>query len=194
MSKEILKYYRISPLNNAGGSSMDILSNEMESQPEDKVLRVVGMGEMILSNDPQEVLITYALGSCLGVTVYDPMIHVGGMIHAMIPLSKNDLEKSQKRPTMFVDTGVTLLLQKIYEMGAARDRLIVKVAGGAKILDVQSFFNIGDRNYTVLRKVLWKNSLLIQSEEVGGFIPRTMTIDIATGTVWLKTAASYREL
>lgn len=159
-----------------------------------RVIINVGMGEMEISARPEVILTTYSLGSCVGVTVYDPRVQVGGMIHCMLPLSKADTRKSDDRPEMYVDTGVTMLLQGVFNLGAVRDRLIVKVAGASRILDQGGYFKIGERNYAVLRKVLWKNNLLITADETGGSKPRTMSLEIATGRTWIRSGDELWEI
>ncbi|HPO14514.1 MAG TPA: chemotaxis protein CheD, partial [Candidatus Hydrogenedentes bacterium] len=112
---------------------------------------------MRIADQPDDVLVTYSLGSCVGLTLYDPVLRIGGMIHCMLPLSKIDPVKAAQVPEMFTDTGVPRLIQTMLDRGAPMRRLVAKVAGAAKLLDEQGTFNIGERNFTVLRKVLWKN-------------------------------------
>ena len=156
--------------------------------------RIVGISEMIVSRDPKDILITYSLGSCIGVTVYDPETRVGGLIHCMLPLSKIDTEKARKMPCMFVDTGIPALLNRMFEKGAERNRLITKVAGASQLMDEKKIFKIGERNYAVLRKLLWKNNILIEAEDVGGQISRTVTLEIATGRTTIKSKGKEWEL
>ena len=155
---------------------------------------VVGISEMITSSQEGDTLVTYSLGSCIGVTVYDPVVRVGGMIHCMLPLSKIDQQKAQKIPAMFVDTGIPSLFESAYRLGAQKERIILKVAGASRILDEKGTFKIGDRNYATLRKILWKNNILIASEDVGGAIPRTMHLDIDTGLVTIKSRGNISKL
>lgn len=155
---------------------------------------VVGISEKIVSNDPADVLITYSLGSCVGVSIYDPEVGVGGLIHCMLPLSKTDPQKAKTNPEMFTDTGIASLLEAVYARGGRRKNLIVKVAGGASPLKKCASFNIGSRNYTVLRKIMWKNNILITREDVGGTKPRTMSLFIDEGKTTLKTAGQEIEL
>lgn len=154
----------------------------------------IGISEMFVSDDPEDVLVTYSLGSCVGLILYDPVVKVGGMIHCMLPLSKTDKAKAEKTPAMFVDTGVPELIQAVFDLGAQRKRLIAKVAGGAKILDEQGMFKIGERNHTVLRKVLWKNNILIDGEDVGGTKARTLYLHIADGAAYVKSAGEKNDL
>ncbi|HDR04731.1 MAG TPA: chemotaxis protein CheD [Candidatus Marinimicrobia bacterium] len=155
---------------------------------------VVGIGDLKLSSDTEDTIITYSLGSCIGLTLYDPINQVGGMIHCMLPLSKQDPEKARRNPYMFTDSGVQSMIQQLFDLGASRKNLIAKVAGGAKLLDAKGLFRIGERNYTVLRKVLWKNDILIAAEDVGESKSRTMVLDMATGKTYLRTARMEMEL
>jgi chemotaxis protein CheD len=147
---------------------------------------VVGVADMKVSNRAEDTIVTYSLGSCLGVTVYDPAKQVGGLVHCMLPFSTIDPVKAKTKPEMFTDTGVANLLKKILEMGGEKKSLVVKVAGAAKLLDSKGIFKIGERNYEVLLKVLAKNGLSIAGEEVGGTIARTMYLDVGTGRTTLK--------
>lgn len=158
------------------------------------MLQTVSVSEMQISNTPTDVLVTYSLGSCAGLSLYDPAAEVGGLIHCMLPLSKIDREKAKANPQMFVDTGVPDLLQKMFNLGAQRKRIIAKVAGCAQLLDEKKLFRIGERNYTVLRKVLWKNDILIAAEDIGGSIPRTMFLYMETGVTILKVRGQEVEL
>lgn len=148
----------------------------------------VDIADMKVSNNPEDVLVTYALGSCIGVAVYDPQACVGGLIHCQLPLSKMNPEKAAANPYLFTDTGVAELLRTVFSMGAQKSRLIVKVAGGSNLLDEKGTFKIGERNYTVLRKILWKNGILIKAESVGGSISRTMQLFMSDGTITIKSS------
>jgi len=147
---------------------------------------VVGIADMKVSNDPDVILVTHALGSCIGLAVYDPVVKVGGLLHYMLPESRINPKKAKENPFMFADTGIPLLFKTCYRYGAIKQRMIVKVAGGAQVMDEKGQFNIGQRNYVALRKIFWKNGVLIQAEDVGGFVNRTMELDIETGEVRLK--------
>ena len=155
---------------------------------------IVGISEMAVSDRADDVLITYSLGSCLGVTFYDPIQRVGGMIHCMLPLSQIDLAKAKETPCMFVDTGVVKLLQEMFNHGCKKSSMIVRVAGASAVLDSKGLFKIGERNYTVFRKILWKNSMLIKADDVGGNISRTIRLEIGTGRFIIKSGGEEREL
>ncbi len=148
----------------------------------------IGIADMKVSSNEGDTLITYALGSCLGITVYDPVAKVGGLLHIMLPLSTVNPEKAKDNPWMFVDTGVPDLFRACYKAGARKERLVLKVAGGAstQLNDDGDHFQIGKRNFLMLRKLLWKNNVLIDASDVGERYSRTMSLDIATGAVVLK--------
>ncbi|TBV82285.1 MAG: chemotaxis protein CheD [Desulfobulbaceae bacterium] len=148
---------------------------------------VVGISDMKVSNNPDDTLITYALGSCIGVAIWDPVTKVAGMLHYMLPDSALSQEKAQARPFMFADTGIPLLFKETYKYGAVKSRLIIKVAGGGQIMDSPDIFNIGKRNHTVLRKIFWKNKIMVAKEDVGGSSNRTISIAVESGLTILKT-------
>jgi chemotaxis protein CheD len=151
---------------------------------------IVGVADMKLSNDPNAVLVTYSLGSCIGIGIYDPMAKVGGLLHYMLPESNLDQAKADKNPFMFGDTGIPLLFKGAYQIGAKKNRLKVIVVGGAEILDQKGFFNIGKRNHTILRKLFWKNNVMTDFEDVGGCVNRTIKMEVKGGTTWLKTSGN----
>jgi chemotaxis protein CheD len=147
---------------------------------------VVGVADMKVSNQQSEVLVTHALGSCIGVAIYDPAAKVGGILHFMLPDSNLDTGKAQEHPYMFADTGLPLLFRECYRLGAQKSRLRVKVTGGSQVLGNREFFQIGRRNYAALRKIFLKNNVLINNEDVGGTKARTLFLEVATGNVWIK--------
>lgn len=155
---------------------------------------VVDIAEHVVSRTTDDYLITYALGSCIAVIVYDPVQVAGGMIHYMLPLSSTNPEKAKSKPAMFADTGVPLLFHSMYELGCKKSDLIVKVAGGGQLYDDHGTFEIGKRNITVLRRMLWKTNVLIASEDVGGQKSRTVTLDIGTGRCVVKSQNEELEL
>lgn len=148
----------------------------------------VDIADMKVTREQGDILVTYSLGSCVGLSLYDPVVGVGGMIHCMLPLSSIDPEKANLRPFMFVDTGVTALLTSLFGMGAQRQHIVAKVAGAGSPLGQEETFRIGQRNYTILRKLLWKNNILINSEDVGGSKARTMYLYMQDGRTTVKSA------
>jgi len=148
---------------------------------------VVDIADLAVSKDPNATLITYSLGSCIGVAIWDPVARVGGMLHYMLPDSTLSPDKAASSPAMFADTGIPKLFRAAYELGATKQRLVVKIAGGAQLLDDHGTFNIGKRNYLALRKIFWKNGVMIAAEDVGGAISRTLRLHVGTGVVSIKS-------
>ena len=149
---------------------------------------IVGVSDMKVSNDPEAVLVTYSLGSCIGVTIYDAVAKVGGLLHYLLPESKLSPEKAVKNPYMFADTGIPALFKAAYELGAKKQRMKVIVAGGSQVMDQAGFFNIGKRNDIALRKMFHKNNVLIDYRDVGGIVNRTVKLEVTTGHAWIKVS------
>lgn len=148
---------------------------------------IVGVGDCQVSSDKSTCLITYALGSCIALAVYDPVTHVGGLLHFMLPESKLDCEKAERNPYMFADTGIPALFHRIYSLGGEKKRLRVMTAGGAQVLG-SDLFQIGKRNQLAVKKILWRAGVLVHHEEIGGEASRTIRMEIDSGRVFMKTA------
>jgi len=156
--------------------------------------QVIDIADFQVTDERRNTLVTYSLGSCIGIAIWDPQAYVGGMVHYMLPESSLAPEKAARQPAMFADTGIPALFRAAYELGAAKSRLIVKVAGGSNLLDDNGTFNIGRRNYVSLRKIFWKNGVLISAEHVGGSTSRTLRLQVGTGRVTVKTRDGEVEL
>ncbi|HET6491101.1 MAG TPA: chemotaxis protein CheD [Syntrophales bacterium] len=154
---------------------------------------VVGISDLKVSNNPADAMITYALGSCIAVAVYDPVAKVGGLLHFMLPDSTLDADKAKDAPAMFADTGIPLLFKSCYKLGADKKRMVVKVAGGASILDESNFFRIGQKNIMAMRKLFWNNNVLIDAEDTGKNFNRTVRLELSTGKVSIKRAGGQME-
>jgi len=154
----------------------------------------IGIAEMQVSRDPEDILVTHALGSCVGITIHDPVARVGGILHYMLPLSSLDHDKAQKNPFMFGDTGIPEFFKRAYGAGATKEHLRVCMAGGASVIQDMHRFDIGDRNVVIARKLFWKNAILIAGEQVGGTIPRTLFLDMATGSTWFTSGRDRVDL
>ncbi len=156
--------------------------------------KVVSIADLQVCDDPRTTLVTYSLGSCIGVVIWDPKVRVGGMLHYMLPDSSISPDKVNTHPDMFADTGIPRLFRAAYELGAAKKNLNVKIAGGSQLLDDQGAFNIGKRNYVMLRKLFWKNGVLIDAEHIGGSLSRTLRLHIDTGRVTVTSRGQETEL
>ena len=143
---------------------------------------IVGVADMKTGSEEAGLIATHALGSCIGLTAYDPIAKVGGMLHYMLATPR-EKEKARKNPYMYALSGIPALFRSVYEIGGQKERLVVCAAGGAEILDDQAGFSIGKRNHTILRKLFWKNGIVLHGEDCGGHVARHMSLDLQTGTV-----------
>ncbi len=146
---------------------------------------VVGVGDCKVSKDPEDCLVTYALGSCIAIVIHDPAAQVAGLLHYLLPDSSIDPAKAARNPYMFADTGIPALFHLAYGLGAKKSRLRVTVAGGAQVL-ASEFFNIGKRNQLAMKKILWRAGVLIHHEETGGEQSRTIRMDARSGKTFIK--------
>lgn len=146
----------------------------------------VGVGEYAASKT--NTIKTMALGSCVAVVLLDTQNRSVGMLHVALPESSINKKRAAERPGMFADTGIPKLLDEMKTLGYnGQKKLIVKLAGGASIMDPNNTFNIGKRNILSVKKVLWRYELGAIAEDVGGSISRTVTVDIKTGKVLISS-------
>jgi len=152
------------------------------------VKRIVEIADMIISSDPNDILITYALGSCLGITVYAAKFKVGALLHVMLPQSSIDPKRSLKNPFMFIDTGLEKVFEEFKKRGVSFKNMTVKVAGGASFKNAgeNDLFEIGRRNFNMLQKILLEKGVFLNAYDIGGTITRNISIDINSGDVLVK--------
>ena len=155
---------------------------------------VVGMADCRVGDAPGQVLATYALGSCIGLAIHDAAAGVGGLLHFMLPDSGIDRGRGRDNPWMFADTGIPLMLERVFARGASKRRLTVRAAGGASMMDPDNIFDIGRRNYLAMRKILWKAGVMVHGEAVGGARSRTVRLEIGSGKFLIQEAGEVREL
>ena len=155
---------------------------------------IVNVSDARVSGSPSDMLVTYSLGSCIGVCLYDPGTNVGGMLHYQLPNSRMDPERAKAKPFMFADTGMRILVEKLVSMGAKKKRMQIRIAGGASMDTGPKGFDIGKRNHLAFRKIMWKNGMFVDSEDVGGFSPRNVYMDLADGTVTVKSNGQEKRL
>jgi chemotaxis protein CheD len=156
----------------------------------------VGVADLKISSYLEDVLITYALGSCLGITVYDFRKKRAGLLHCMMPDSSLDITKAAGNPCLYVDSGMKTLLDDFYRKGSRKSDLIIRVAGGSssKENEEEDFFQIGRRNFVSLRKYLWDEGLMLKAFDVGGYGSRTVTLEVGSGKVLIKAKGFVKEL
>ncbi|MBL8058301.1 MAG: chemotaxis protein CheD [Anaerolineales bacterium] len=150
----------------------------------------VGLGEIKLSRDPQDMLVAYGLGSCVAVAMYDPFTRAAGLLHAVLPERIKDAEVTSAK---YVDSGVAQLLAELERLGANRGRLVVRMVGGANMLslkDAKQALNIGERNVAAARVALTSLRLRINGEDVGGTKGRTVRLFVADGRMTVRVLGS----
>ena len=147
----------------------------------------VGMADYKVGRAPSTI-ISYGLGSCIGVSIYDPQTKAGGLLHIMLP------DSTQARPTdnpaKFADTGLPLMLKDILDLGASRTRLVAKIAGGAQMFafaNATDIMRVGARNAEAAKKILKELNIRLLSEDTGGNYGRTVQIDLNDGVYKVKT-------
>ncbi len=147
----------------------------------------VGMADYKVGRSPSN-LISYGLGSCIGVSLYDPVRKVGGLLHIMLPDSTQ--ARASDNPAKFADTGIPLMINDVVALGATKARLVAKLAGGAQMFafsNATDIMRVGTRNAEVCKQVLKRNGIKIIAEDTGGNYGRTVSIDLATGVYKIKT-------
>ena len=152
----------------------------------DKELKV-GIGDMKFTRGDSRI-ITYALGSCIGICLYDPKLKLAALVHIMLPLN---MEAGRKNPLKYADTGIRETLKAMQAKGAMKSRITAKCAGGAKMFEVAgkgALGNIGQRNIESVHTILKMEGIHLVAEDVGGGVARTLTFDAATG---MATVQSY---
>lgn len=156
---------------------------------------VVGISDYKLARNPS-VFVTYALGSCVGICLYDKQVKVGGLSHIMLPESSM-FTKSDINRMKFADTAIVDLVQELMRIGADKRRIVAKIAGGAQMFEVQqgsAIGTIGDRNVVSVKNALQSLRIPILAEDTGLNYGRTVYFDLETGTMKVQSLSrSIRE-
>lgn len=153
---------------------------------------IVSISDMKITTQREAVLITYSLGSCLGLAAYDPVCRIGGLIHCL--LSSTDRRDKLKNPYMYVNTGVPAMVRQMVAKGASLDRLVFKAAGCGRMMEIMDSLDIGAQNIAVLEKIFAKNRVKLAAKDVGECIPRTMSLHMADGRVVISSRGKEWEL
>ena len=148
---------------------------------------IIGIGEYAISNKKEDVLKTYALASCVGITMYCPLTKVGGMIHIALP-NHHITELNHSKPGYYASLGVPLLLDMMEKkFHCKKDNLIIQLFGGADSINKMDCFNIGRKNINAITNLLTKMSLKYSFTSVGGHLSRTIEMDIESGQIKMHT-------
>ncbi|BBF42960.1 chemotaxis protein CheD [Lachnospiraceae bacterium KM106-2] len=151
-----------------------------------KVIRV-GMADMNLCTVP-DMITTLGLGSCVGIVLYDPVVKVSGMVHIMLPDSTKI--RSNENIAKFADTGIEALLKGVLGLGAKRERIIAKIAGGAQMFAFQSnndMLRVGERNVEAAKEQLTKLKIPLKAQDTGANYGRTIEFYPETGDLLIKS-------
>lgn len=146
----------------------------------------VGIADMKVLQG-EGILVTYALGSCIGLCFHDPRLRLGALLHIMLPLN---METGRTHPLKYADTGIKETLKALEAKGAMRSRMTVKIAGGAKMFEVSGgggLGNIGQRNIESVHAILKRENLRLSGEHTGGTVARTMLFDVVTGQACIRS-------
>ncbi len=146
---------------------------------------MVGIGEwsVLKSNG---VLVCLGLGSCVGIALYDSAKKIGGLVHILLPIPQNN---DNTNPTKFASTGIPFLLEEMLRLGASRQSIVAKIAGGSQMFSIkgrEDKINIGARNAEVTKNTLKSLGIPIVGEDVGGNFGRTMEFFVSNGIVKVK--------
>lgn len=149
---------------------------------------VVGISDMKITRAPQE-LISYALGSCVGICIIDKVKRIAGMIHIMLPSSSiGDNVNAFK----YADTGIPEMVKQMEKLGCLRAHMTAKIAGGAKMFEIKStstIGNIGERNIIASKEILNKLNIKLISQDVGANYGRTIIFNSESGELKIKSFA-----
>jgi chemotaxis protein CheD len=146
---------------------------------------VVGIADMKLAQG-SGMLVTYALGSCIGICLHDPILRLGSLIHIMLPLN---MEAGRKNVFKYADTAIRETLQQMAAKGCARPRMVAKIAGGAKMFELTggSLGSIGQRNIESVRLALKREGIRLVGEDTGGTVARTLLFDVSSGQAFIHS-------
>ena len=146
----------------------------------------VGIADMKLLQG-SGLLVTYALGSCIGLCFHDPRLRLGALLHIMLPLN---METGRTHPMKYADSGIKETLKQLEAKGGSRSRITVKIAGGAKTFEVSGaggLGNIGQRNIESVHAVLRRENIRLVGEHTGGTVARTMLFDVVSGQACIRS-------
>jgi chemotaxis protein CheD len=149
----------------------------------------IGLGEQAISRNPDEVLVAYGLGSCVGVVMTDPGSHVSGLLHAVLPRPSDGMTRGEINSAKYVEGGIEGLIAAMVKEGANRNRLIVRLVGGANMLmssGLTRSFDIGTRNIEAAQSTLERLRIPISAAEVGGHTGRTVRVFVADSRVTVR--------
>ena len=146
---------------------------------------IVGVSSYYVARNPS-TLSCLGLGSCLAIALHDPVRHIGGLSHAMLPNYNEG--KDKKNPSKYVDTSIYIMVDEIVSLGGKRSSLKAKIVGGAQMFTFISpdTMDIGKRNIQVAKETFKKERIPLIAKEIGGRRGRTIHFDLKTGKIEVK--------
>ena len=155
---------------------------------------MVGPGEFAVSRDPGLALCTGPLGAGLAVAIYDFEAVAGGVLHALLPSSSLDRARAAERPGIFIDTGISALLQALEKLGALRARCLVCGVGAGQILDGGSDFDLGGQNRVAMESAVAALGLKMWTSAMEGQTNRALRLGIGNGEVSVRNFPEEKEV
>ncbi len=158
-----------------------------------ETVKAIGIGEYRVSNDRDEVIKTFALGSCLAIVAWD-RAGVGGMVHVALPDSTTDAAAAEKPDAYYADRALPTLLDGMARLGASLRTAWIKLVGAADSRYEGDLFNIGKRNILAVKRLLWSRGLGIVAEDTGGLVSRTVEFRLSDGSLVVRSNGDRRNL
>ncbi|MBV7273802.1 chemotaxis protein CheD [Clostridium thailandense] len=148
---------------------------------------VVGIGDFAISNNEEDVIVTYALASCVAITVYSFKKKVAGMLHIALP-GADDISKNRYKPSYYASTGIPLLFDELFQkFKCEKEELVLRIYGGADSIRNEDVFEIGRKNILAVKSILYKLNFKIAEEQIGGIISRTIQLKVSNGEIKVFT-------
>jgi chemotaxis protein CheD len=168
------------------------MSSEVQTS-KSKTLHI-RLSDMKLSKSEEELLCATHLGTDLGISIFDREAKVGGMFHPMLPDSTVFPDMAKKNPFIFVDTGLTAMLEQARALGADQQRMEVCMAGGADFMGKKlGLFSVGAQNIAKAMEILKKTGVKVSQQSVGGNLMRSLYLNIGTGMGRIENSDEERE-
>jgi chemotaxis protein CheD len=148
----------------------------------------VGMAELAISQEPSDILTVLGLGSCIALCAYDPATRTAGLAHMVLPRCHIESDEMGLR-VKYIETGVPWLLHKMFKLGVQKSNLILKITGGARMLNIpgnNNFLDIGQKNIVQVKQVLAREGLRTCAEDLGGGLGRSVRFYVETGKIQVK--------
>lgn len=155
---------------------------------------VVGISDCKVATDPADSVVTYALGSCVGLALYDRQARVGGLLHVMLPESRLRSSSREFNPFMYADSGFCEFLKAMIARGGRKERIEARAAGGANMLRHSDVLDIGRRNSEAILGMLALERLPVLGTSLGGVVGRSMTLRLSDGTVTVRLLGRGEEI